>query len=92
MHLNTKFPKNQVLCVNFQRKALLEIALKIFLKKFFRRALPSTAEQSCGRLPKDVENRTAEPLSRNYVSLTKPKSWRIIYTKDEEVTEKSKIE
>ena len=69
MYFNTKFPKFQVLCVNFQRKALLEIAIKNFLKKFFRRELPSTAEQGKIRRSKGAENRVTEPLCANRVFL-----------------------
>ena len=69
MYFSTKFPKNQVLCVNFQRIAPFKIALKNFFKNFFRRVLPSIAEQGKIRRSKGAENRVTEPLCANRVFL-----------------------
>ena len=86
MYFNTKFPKIQVLCVNFQRIAPFKIALKIFLKKFLRLALPSTAEHGKIRRLKGAENRVTEPLCANRVFLKRFEKTRIISV---ETTEKT---
>ena len=86
MYFNTKFPKNQVLCVNFQRIAPFKIALKIFLKKFLRRALPSTAEHGKIRRLKGAENRATEPLCATCALLIKFEKNRNITVKTTEKT------
>jgi len=72
--------------VNYQKTVLIEIALKNFFKKLFRRALPSTAEQGKIRRSKGAENRVTEPLCANRVFLKRFEKNRIISV---ETTEKT---
>ncbi len=55
--------------MNFQITVLIEIALKNFFKKIFRRVLPSIAEQGKIRRSKGAENHVTEPLCANRVFL-----------------------